>query len=149
MAGGGNSIATASVAPAPRAESVPRPEPVAENVQPALMSFADVVKLFEQKREAPLAAQLKRMVRLVRFAPGVIEFNPAKGAPSDLAGRVGKILTQWTGQRWVVSVANAAGEDTLHDQEIAAAASDPTVRAILEAFPGAEVEAIRKADPQT
>jgi DNA polymerase-3 subunit gamma/tau len=147
MSGGGNSVATASVAPA--AAPVARPEPVAENTQPQPQSFTEVVKLFEQRREAPLAAQLKRMVRLVRFAPGVIEFNPAKGAPSDLAGRVGKMLTQWTGQRWVVSVANAAGEDTLHDQEIAAAASDPTVRAILDAFPGAEVEAIRKADPQS
>jgi len=136
----------AAPAPAPMAQA--RPEPVAENVMPAPTSFVEVVELFTQRREAKYAALLKRQVRLVRFAEGMIEINPGKGAPADLSGQVGKLLTQWTGQRWVVSVVNAPGALSLHDQEIEQAKNDPVVKSILEAFPGATVEAIRKADPE-
>ena len=121
-------------------------EPVAESL-PAPASFAEVVTLFEQKREGKIAALLKRQVRLVRFAEGIIEFNPGRGAPSDLAGQVGKLLTQWTGQRWVAGITNAAGEPTLREQELEQAKSDPLVQSILEAFPGAEVKTVRPADP--
>jgi DNA polymerase-3 subunit gamma/tau len=125
--------------------SSPRPDPVSE-APPSPKSFEAVVELFAQKREAKLAALLKRQVRLVRFAEGAIEINPGKGAPADLAGQVGKYLTQWTGQRWVVSISNAPGAPSLYDQEIEQAKTDPVVKSILDAFPGATVEAIRRAD---
>jgi len=144
MAAVGGAAAPARVTPAP----APRPEPVAENALPAPVSFVEVVALFERKREGKLAALLKRQARLVRFGEGMIEINPGKGAPSDFAGQVGKLLTEWTGQRWVVSVVNTAGALTLHDQEIDAAKTDPLVKSILDAFPGAVVEAIRRADPE-
>ena len=60
-----------------------------------------------------IATHLKRNVHLVRFESGMIEFNPERVAPKDLAGQVGKLLSQWTGARWVVSVVNAAGAPTL------------------------------------
>lgn len=148
---GASSSSAARAAPVSAAASAPatRPEPVAASTLPAPASFVEVVALFDQKREAKLAALLKRQVRLVRFSAGMIEFNPGKGAPSDLAGQVGKMLTQWTGQRWVVSVVNAAGAPTLHDQDLDQAKADPVVKSILEAFPGATVDAIRRADPET
>ena len=125
----------AAVAAQPVAEAAPQPQ-----------SFAEVVKLFVAKREAVLSTHLHRNVNLVRFEQGLIEFTPARLAPSDLAGQVGKMLTTWTGQRWVVSVANAAGAPTLYEQEIDVAKSDPLVKSILEAFPGATVEAIKPAE---
>ena len=149
MSMSGSSGGAPRAAPAPVSTPAARPEPVAESALPSPTSFVEVVALFDQKREAKLAALLKRQVRLVRFSAGMIEFNPGKGAPSDLAGQVGKMLTQWTGQRWVVSVVNAAGAPTLHDQELDQAKTDPVVKSILEAFPGATVEAIRRADPDT
>ncbi|MGE4062210.1 MAG: DNA polymerase III subunit gamma/tau [Rhodospirillaceae bacterium] len=124
-------------APQPTAEAVPIPQP---------QSFAEVVKLFVARREAVLATHLHRNVHLVRFEQGLIEFKPARLAPGDLAGQVGKMLTAWTGQRWVVSVASAGGAPTLYDQEIETAKADPLVKSILEAFPGATVEAIKPAD---
>jgi len=150
--------AAAPVRPAPRpsmtataiaTDHMPQPavaaQPTAE-LAPQPQSFAEVVKLFVAKREAVLSTHLHRNVNLVRFEQGLIEFKPARLAPSDLAGQVGKMLTAWTGQRWVVSVANAAGAPTLYEQEIEVAKSDPLVKSILEAFPGATVEAIKPAE---
>ncbi len=135
-------VATSSAAPAPRVQT----EPVADAVAlPQPKTFVEVVALFEQKREATIASHLKRNVRLVRFEVGVIEFNPGKTAPTDLAGQVGKNLTTWTGQRWVASVTNAAGEPTLHEQQIEQAKSAPVVNALLDVFPNAEVS-LRRAD---
>jgi len=112
----------------------------------ALKSFADVIALFESKREILLAAQLTRGVRLVRFEEGRIEFNPEKGAPNDLASQVGKNLTKWTGQRWIVSVVNAAGDKTLYEQAEDKAKAEPLVKALLDAFPGAKIDRIVKAE---
>ncbi len=112
----------------------------------APQTFADVVELFNEKREPIIATHLKRNVHLVRFETGLIEFNPEKNVPKDMSGQVGKLLTQWTGQRWVVSVVNAAGQPTLHEQELEHAKADPLVKSILDAFPGATIESIRRAD---
>ncbi|MDX2144934.1 MAG: DNA polymerase III subunit gamma/tau [Rhodospirillaceae bacterium] len=148
-------------APAPRMTAVsgasrpsPAPQPAVSQpaVQPetvAVASFPDVVALFERKREIKLASLLKRSVRLVHFEDGRIEFNPDKSAPADLAGQVGKLLTQWTGRRWVVSVANAAGEPSLYDQDLERAKADPLIRSILDAFPGAAIDKITRADDAT
>ncbi len=109
-------------------------------------TFAEVAALFEQKKYAMLAAQLKHNVHLVRFDQGVIEFNPDKNASKDLAGQVGAHLREWTGQRWMVSVVNTAGASTLHEQEVEHAKSDPLVKSLLDAFPGATISAIRNVD---
>jgi DNA polymerase-3 subunit gamma/tau len=85
-------------------------------------------------------------VHLVRFETGSIEFNPGPRAPKDLANQVSKFLKEWTKNVWMVSVVNTAGAPSLHDQELASAKADPLVAAILEAFPGATIETVRKFD---
>lgn len=139
--------------PEPQPESLPEPvlDPVpgsaaAESPAPTLSSLADVVALCEAHREAMLAGHLKRGVHLVRFEDGRIEFRPKEGTPQDVAGKLGDFLRTVTGTRWVVSVSNAEGEPTLHEQEVAAAAADPFVKSILDAFPGASVERVTSAD---
>ena len=138
VAGGGMS----SVAPQPIAQTHAAPV-TAYAAMPE--TFAALVELFNARREAVLATHLARHVNLVRFEAGLVEFNPSKSAPKDLSGQVGKLLTGWTGQRWVVSVVNTAGLPTLHEQEIAHVSADPLVKSILEAFPGASIDAIRRA----
>ena len=139
MSGG---VATAASQPRP----MPEPLAVLPAEAVALKSFADVVALFESKREILLSAQLTRGVRLVRFEEGRIEFNPEKGAPNDLAGLVGKHLTKWTGQRWIVSVVSAAGDKTLYEQEEDKAKADPLVKSLLDAFPGAKIDRISRVE---
>ena len=98
-----------------------------------------------------LAAQLRNNVRLVRFEAGHIEINPDDQAASDLANRVGRLLGDWTGRRWVVSVSQTGGAPSLGEQAVMAvearkadAASDPLVRAVLDTFPGAEIVEVRE-----
>ncbi len=71
-------------------------------------------------------------------------------APRDLAGRLGRLLQEWTGERWVVSVSDVPGAPTLRSQQQeheasrrAAVEQDPLVQAVLETFPGAKLVARR------
>jgi len=143
-------------APEPEHQLVPQteaalPDPdAADSEPPDPRSFEEVVALFQVQREAMLYAHLKKHVHLVNFAPQRIEFRTTPAAPETLANRVGSLLTEWTGTRWVVSVSQEEGAPTLAEQEAAAdaarrekAASHPLVRAALDAFPGAAIASVR------
>jgi DNA polymerase-3 subunit gamma/tau len=127
-------------------------EPAISAAQP--QSYLQVVELFEKHNEALLRAHLWAHVHLVRFEQGRIELRPTDAAPRDLPNRLGTLLAQWTGQRWVVSVSSELGEPTLKEQAEARAqslkseaAQDPLVRAVLDAFPGARIESVRETAP--
>jgi DNA polymerase-3 subunit gamma/tau len=113
-------------------------------------SFAEVVDLIRQKRDMLLLNEVETGLRLVRYAPGRIEFEPAPGAKADLAARLGQRLQGWTGLRWGVSVVSAGGapsiaeaRDASLDQARAEAERHPLVQAIKAAFPGARVSDVR------
>jgi DNA polymerase III subunit gamma/tau len=137
------------------ARALPQAEPDAgPHLAAPPQSFRELLELFDARREAILRAHLYAHVHLVQFEVGRIEFRLAAGAPRDLANRVAQKLTEWTGQRWLVGVANAGGEPTLREQEEARetsrrgeAARHPLVRAVLDAFPGARIEAVREVEP--
>ena len=89
-------------------------------------------------------------MRLVNFEPGRIEFQPTEKADPDLAGKLGRMLSEWTGMRWIVSVSRTQGRPTLHEERTANrhqllsdARSEPTVAALLSVFPGAKVVDVR------
>jgi len=136
---------------APRMARVAEPAPApVPGFEPMPQSFLEVVALFDRKREALLRSHLFANVHLVRFEPGRIELRLTEGAPRDLANRLGKLLGDWTGDRWVVSISQNEGEPTLREQAAARdetlrheAAAHPLVRAVLDAFPGARIEAVR------
>ena len=114
--------------------------------------FAAVVALCAARREGMLHAHLRSEVHLVRFEPGLIEWRQTPAAPRDLATRLMDKLQQWTGRRWIVSISQEPGAPTIAEQEeaqrkqqTAAAAAHPLVRAVLETFPGATIEAVRGA----
>jgi len=140
---GGGVRAVANGAPVPQAE----PSAVAV---PRLSSFRDVAALAAERREPMLHSYLLHAVHLVRFAPGVIELSPEPDAPRDLAPRLAALLLDATGVRWTIALSTAKGEPTLAAQGVAAdaarrqtAAEHPLVLAILEAFPGARIQAVR------
>jgi DNA polymerase-3 subunit gamma/tau len=136
MAGGGAVLAEA-VAPAPAA---PQPE-----------SWREVVAL-ASGRKPMLHAHLLHSVHPVRVAAGRIEMRVRPDAPRDLAAQLGALLQELTGARWTIALSNAEGEPTLAEQGRAAeaerraiAASHPLVQAVLAAFPGTTIEAVRDA----
>jgi DNA polymerase III subunit gamma/tau len=135
----------------PLSVAAPKPAALAAS-QP--QSFADIVALFEHHREAVLRSHLWSHCHLVHFEPGRIELRLTEAAPRDLPNRLGQLLGSWTGQRWVVSVSREEGAPTLRDQAEqrarhlrSEAAEHPMVRAVLETFPGATIEAVRELAP--
>ncbi len=146
--GGGGGGTVRAVAVQPRNE----PEHAAAPPRPEPRSFADVVALAAERREASLHAHLRQSVHLVRFAPPVIEVRPQADAPRDLAARLAAMLQDVTGARWTIALSAAAGDPTLAEQRDATAARQrddaaehPLVRAIMEAFPGARIQSADSA----
>jgi DNA polymerase-3 subunit gamma/tau len=128
--------------PAPRVE--PERDPIPQ-------SFAEVIALFDRRREPVIRSHLWSHLHLVHFEPGRIEFRPADGAPSDLANRLGQLLSEWTGNRWLIAVSEAEGEPTLRQQEERRqrdlrneVTGHPLVQAVLATFPGATIAAVRE-----
>ena len=136
VANGGSVMVAAQPAPAPSG--------------PVLSNFRDVAMLVAERREPTLHAHLVHSVHVVRFAPPVIEIRPTADAPRDLAARLSAVLGEATGTRWTVALTSEKGEPTLAEQGDAAdharrslAESHPLVQAIMLAFPGAKIEAVR------
>ena len=125
--------------------------PAAPALRP-LRTFADVVELAGERRDARLRAHLEEYVSLVKFdgAAGSIDLFLLPGAPTEIANDLREKLNRWTERRWVVVLSKAAGEPTLGQQkrereaaELAAMKKHPAVSAIFEAFPDAKVAAVR------
>jgi DNA polymerase III subunit gamma/tau len=155
-AGGGLAAAPsagAATGPAMRASDPAASYPAATvpgPAGPALESFDDVVALVLDKREGILHARLREHAHLVRFSVGHIELRLDPEAPPEVAPRLSQLLTQWTGRRWLVGMSAEPGAPTLRQQEEAhadgrlrKAAEHPLVRAALDTFPGATIEAVR------
>jgi DNA polymerase-3 subunit gamma/tau len=141
----GGSGASAAFAHAPAAPAHAAPAPAGPT------SFAELAQLAEAKRDIALRFDIERFVRPISIRLGAIEFEPAPGAPSNLAQRLSGKLKEWTGQPWLVATKGDGGAATLDETHKAALARahgealvDPFVKAVMEAFPGAEILEIRQ-----
>ncbi|WP_112874447.1 DNA polymerase III subunit gamma/tau [Paracoccus endophyticus] len=166
----GSAPASAPRAAAPMQPAAPRSAPVvaqaggsggalalatAPDAVAALADFDAVVDLIRRMRDMVLLTQVEDHLRLVRYAPGRIEFQPTSEAPRDLAQRLGERLRGWTGgARWAVSVVDSGGGPTIAETRAAArqaaeaaALDNPVIRAIFDAVPGARFAAIRHVAP--
>lgn len=148
---GGGPVAVAGAA-APRAQataSAPAPQDDAD-LSPMPRDFRALVTLFAERREGALYGHLYSAVHLVRMEPGRLVIRPTHAAPPNVANRVGALLSEWTGHRWVVVVSDERGQPTLAEevnqaqaQALAAAEANPVVRAVLDLFPGAKIAEVR------
>ncbi|MFZ2007769.1 MAG: DNA polymerase III subunit gamma/tau, partial [Stellaceae bacterium] len=143
-------VLAAQVMAAPEPALAPLAPPAGPPLDPLPQSFTEVLALFEKHGEVITRAQLRSQAHLVLFEQPRIEFRPADNAPRDLAGRLGQRLSEWTGTRWMVAISEAEGAPTVEQQEAArdserrsAVAEHPLVRAVLDAFPGATIAAVR------
>jgi DNA polymerase-3 subunit gamma/tau len=135
---GGSGGAQAALAASPQADLSRYP------------SFQSVVALIQETRDLKLLVEIKSTLRLVSYAPGRIEFQPADGAPADLAPRLARALKLATGERWTISVTGDGGGLTLAEQEQAEqrkleaqVTEHPLMQAVLAAFPQARITQIR------
>ena len=142
-AGGG--VAAVARQPAPQMQVQPAKDPVA-----SLASFEDMLALIEARRDIALKLDVERYVRPISFRPGAIEYEPAPGAPANLAQRLVSRLKEWTGERWLIAAHGGGGAESAWErqkrQEREARAeieADPFVREVMAAFPGAEIVGVR------
>ena len=129
--------------------------PQAESGLADYPSFDHVVELIRVRRDVKLLVEVETCVQLAAYQPGRIEFVPTPDAPADLAQRMGSALQRWTGHRWAVSLVNAGGAPTIAETRDAAqraleqeARAHPLVQAVFDAFPQAEIAAIRTPEDQ-
>ena len=116
-----------------------------------LSTFDDVVNLVGRKRDARLKVHLEEHVSLVRFDPAAaIELHLLDGAPPEIANELREKLNRWTARRWTIALSRRPGERPLGEQkraeeaaEIEALKQHPSVRAVLEQFPDAQIASVR------
>ena len=125
--------------------ATPQPEDV-ENPR----NFTDVTELAGRMRDVKLRIHLEEHVSLVRFEPGRLELHLLDGAPPNLAGDLTEKLTKWTGRRWIVSLSRSRGENAMGEDkrdreaaEIAHLKTHPALKAVMDAFPEADIKAVR------
>ena len=151
--GGGGGSAARALQPQPQGQ--PQGQPMPAQSLPVLQSFDDVVRLIDAKRDIQLKLDVEKYVRPIAFRPGAITYEPAPGAPSNLAHRLVARLKDWTGQPWLVAAEGGGGAESAYERaereslEVRRGAeADPFVRSVLEAFPGAEIVSVRKLEIQ-
>jgi DNA polymerase-3 subunit gamma/tau len=150
--GGGGATAVA------RGFAQAQPQSSSEPVGSAsLKSFEDVLALIDKKRDITLKLDVERYVRPISFRPGAIEYEPAPGAPNNLAQRLVGRLKEWTGERWLIAAQGGGGAESAWERQKreqrearAKLEQDPFIVAVMQAFPGAEIVGVRKMpQPET
>ena len=146
-------MAAASARPA--AQEAARPAAAETEALARYATFGDVIALIRARREMTLLVEVERGLRLVKYSPGRIEFEPAAEAAPDLGPRLAQRLQSWTGARWGVSIVAGGGAPTIAEERAARqddlmsrAEAHPVVMAVLAAFPGAKIRDIRAAEPE-
>ncbi len=136
--------------PSARGGAQPALAVVADQALARYGRFEDVVELIRTHRDVHLLIEVETTLRLARYSPGRIEFEPTPDARPDLAQRLGQRLQLWTGARWALSVVSEGGQATVAETRDAAemalrqqAEEHPLVRAVLAAFPKARITEIR------
>jgi DNA polymerase-3 subunit gamma/tau len=109
--------------------------------------FPALIKRLEQTGKHQLAIQLHDQVGLVRYKPPELVVKPLRPLGGDWPRDVATALKSATGATWRISLSDEAGEPSLLDQEKMAeqrvradVLADPNVRAVMDAFPEAELE---------
>jgi len=139
--GGGASAVARQLAPA-----LPSTEPVAN-----LKTFEDMLALIDRRRDITLKLDVERFIRPISFRPGAIEYEPAPGAPANLAQRLVGRLKEWTGERWFVTAQGGGGAESLWEKQKreqrevrAEIEQHPFVQGVMQSFPGTEIVGIRQ-----
>jgi DNA polymerase III subunit gamma/tau len=110
-------------------------------------NFSALITALEAHGKHNLAVQLHDQVGLVRYAPPELVLKPMRPLGQDWPRDLMLALKSMTGTSWQVSLSDEPGEPSLLDQEKMAeervradVLADPNVRAVMDAFPDAELE---------
>jgi DNA polymerase III subunit gamma/tau len=114
-------------------------------------NFKELVQLFYDQKEMLNYHHLYEDVRLVKFESRILKINPIKDIPSNFSSTIAKLLEQWTGLKWIVSISNDAGQLSLKEQDDEISKSEEEkilkseiVKTVLDNFEGAKITSVTK-----
>jgi DNA polymerase-3 subunit gamma/tau len=132
------------------AVAAPRTTAAAQSRAPSAeipTDFRALIAALEKSGRHQLAVQLHDQVGLVRYAPPELALKPTRPLGGDWPRELAAALKAATGATWNVTLSDESGEPSLLDQEKMAeervradVLADPNVRAVIDAFPDAELE---------
>jgi DNA polymerase-3 subunit gamma/tau len=131
-------------------QAMASPAPAAATAKAMPANIEALAELAGTMRDGQLKYQIENHMHVVRFERGRIEFRPTERAPQSLAADLTAKISNWTGERWIVSISNATGQATLAEQKRAAEQAmrleirnHPLVAEALTHFPDAELMDVR------
>jgi len=80
-------------------------------------SFEDLISLTSIKKEIQLKYDLENNVNLIKFSEGKIDISFNERLDKNFVRNLSEKLLEWTGTRWVITLAKQAGEKTFSEQK--------------------------------
>ena len=82
-----------------------------------VISFEDLIYLSSIKKEIHLKYDLENNVNLIRFAVGKIDISFNENLDKNFVRNLSEKLLEWTGNRWVITLAKEPGQKTFIELE--------------------------------
>ena len=118
--------------------------------KPQFSCFQDIVDHAKKMRDIRMKTALEETVRPINVSDGKIEIALEPGASKGLAGELSRKMEQWTGKRWMVSIAPTGGDKPLRQQQDDArntlfkqAREHAVVQSVFKTFSNAEITDVR------
>lgn len=80
-----------------------------------VLSFEDLISLSSLKKEIQLKYDLENNVNLIKFSEGKIDISFNEDLDKNFVRNLSEKLLEWTGNRWVITLAKKAGQKTFSE----------------------------------
>jgi len=80
-------------------------------------SFEDLISLSSIKKEVQLKYDLENNVNLIKFSEGKIDISFNERLDKNFVRTLSEKLLEWTGNRWVITLAKEAGQKTFSEMK--------------------------------
>jgi len=80
-----------------------------------VLSFEDLISLTSIKKEIQLKYDLENNVNLIKFSEGKIDISFNEKLDRNFVRNLSEKLLEWTGNRWVITLAKKAGQKTFSE----------------------------------
>ena len=82
-----------------------------------VLSFEDLIFLSSIKKEIQLKYDLENNVNLIKFSEGKIDISFNEKLDKNFVRNLSERLLEWTGNRWVITLAKKTGQKTFSDMK--------------------------------
>jgi len=80
-----------------------------------VLSFKDLISISSIKKEIHLKYDLENNVNLIKFTQGKIDISFNENLDKNFVRNLSEKLLEWTGSRWVITLAKEAGQKTVSE----------------------------------